>query len=69
MCHSTLVTALVVGSLCCSGMHMVVWIAASVCSVILPISSTIPYLQVLENAEISELAEIVQHFHVSGNIV
>ena len=32
----TLVIALVVGSLCCSGMHMMVWIAASVCSVIIP---------------------------------
>ena len=36
MCHSTLLIALDVGSLCCSGMHMVVWTAASVCSVILP---------------------------------
>ena len=61
MCHSSLLIALVVGSLCCSGMHMVVWIAASVCSVILPILSTIPDLQVLENAEINELAENVQH--------
>ena len=34
--YSTLVIALVVGSLCCSSMHMVVWTAATVCSVILP---------------------------------
>ena len=31
MSHSTLLIALVVGSLCCSGKHIVVWTAATVC--------------------------------------
>ena len=80
MCHSTLVIALVVGSLCCSlccgspDTSKTVPLCALLFSqstatgngLMFQHSSTIPDLQA---AAVNELAENVQHFHVPAIIV
>ena len=78
MYHSTIIIALVVGSLCCSGLYMVAWTAASMYFIILAFSldvltllnnarSISPQVNNARSAATDELAENVQLFQVTGD--